>query len=143
MTCYSNFKFTTTVSAVIVGNKTAAYYGCTSTLPWNAGATNVFAAVSGTLGTIDGTTTMTTAVSGSITMWAQPITVAFQKKDLLLFTTTSSSSSDLSSSTSSPYAINAAVPSREATSAALSTLLSATETPQAPTGAPPLQTPGV
>jgi hypothetical protein len=40
---------------------------------------------------LDGTTTCFTAVPGPLTMWGQPVTVAYQQADLHLFTTSSSS----------------------------------------------------
>ena len=69
--------------------KTAEYFGCTSI--YDAGVTTVFAeyTTEGFTSTLDGTSTRFTAISGPVTMWAQPITVAFQKSDLSLFTTSS------------------------------------------------------
>jgi len=90
------------LSSVNAGDKTAIYFGCTSFYT-GAGVTTVFAAVDGFSSTLDGTTTGFTTVSGLITMWAQPITVAYQSTDLGLFTTTtpSTSPSTTTSSTTS------------------------------------------
>ena len=85
------FPYTNIVSTVNGSNKTAEFFGCTSIYPANAGVTSVFVECPscGFRSELDGTTTKFTSVSGPITMWAQPITVAFQKSDLAMFTTTS------------------------------------------------------
>ncbi|KAG9661668.1 hypothetical protein KCV03_g9043, partial [Aureobasidium melanogenum] len=85
--CYlSKFGYTNFISSVNAGGKTAQFYGCTSIFT-NADPTTVFAE-----GDDDGVTSsgMLTTVSGLITMWAQPIAVAFQQHDLSLFTTSQS-----------------------------------------------------
>nr|POE74713.1 hypothetical protein CFP56_37244 [Quercus suber] len=101
----SNFGYTTLLSSVNLGDKTALYFGCTSTFPADAGFTTAFAEVDGFSSSLDGTTTKFTSVSGPVTMWGQPITVAFQQADLAIFspsaTSTSGSTSSSSSSSSS------------------------------------------
>ena len=87
------------LSSVNAGDKTAIFFGCTSFYT-GAGVTTVFAAADGFSSTLDGTTTGFTTVSGLITMWAQPITVAYRKADLPLFTTTAPSTSSSTSTTS-------------------------------------------
>ena len=79
------------MSTVNYEQKTAEYFGCTSIYPSNAGSTTVFAEYTseGFVSSLDGTSTRFTAILGPVTMWAQPITVAFQKSDLSLFTTSS------------------------------------------------------
>ena len=88
---YRHFPYTNIVSTVNGSNKTAEFFGCTSIYPASAGVTSVFVECSscGFRSELDGTTTHFTSVSGPVTMWAQPITVAFQKSDLSLFTTSS------------------------------------------------------
>jgi hypothetical protein len=46
----------------------------------------------------------TTAISGPVTMWGQPVVVEFEQKDLTLFSTSVSTSSTSSSTTASPSA---------------------------------------
>lgn len=69
----------------------------------NPGPTTVFAEGDddGFTSSLDGIAGMFTTVSGLITMWAQPITVAFQQNDLSLFTTSQSSTSQSSTSSAS------------------------------------------
>ncbi|KAH0366142.1 hypothetical protein KCU65_g5578, partial [Aureobasidium melanogenum] len=122
--CLSNFGYTNFISSVNAGDKTAQFYGCTSIFT-NAGPTTVFAEGDGDVITssLDGITGMFTTVSGLITMWAQPITIAFQQNDRSLFTTSQSSPSSASSTTT--RAISASTSSSGPTKATSSTAIAA------------------
>ncbi|KAF2721106.1 hypothetical protein K431DRAFT_346608 [Polychaeton citri CBS 116435] len=88
--CPNKFSYTATLSTVNAGSKSAEYYGCTS-LYLGPTPTVVFAATNGTTSDLFGTSTGLETITSDILMWAQPITVAFQQKDLALFTTSASS----------------------------------------------------
>ncbi|MCJ1406867.1 hypothetical protein MMC19_000937, partial [Ptychographa xylographoides] len=88
------FEYTTTFSTVnFFGSSSVLYEGCVSTYAGSSSPTTVPARVN------DSDLT-TTAVSGQITMWGQPITVEYEASDLSLFTTSTSSSTTSTSSSS-------------------------------------------
>ncbi|KAG9542914.1 hypothetical protein KCU71_g496, partial [Aureobasidium melanogenum] len=124
--CLSKFGYTNFISSVNAGGKTAQFFGCTSIFT-NAGPTTVFAEGDGDgiTSSLDGITGMFTTVLGQITMWAQPITVAFQQDDLSLFATSQSSTSSVSSTITS---VKSAPRSSELASPASSTPMTATTT---------------
>jgi Tfp pilus assembly protein FimV len=103
-----------------IASSSATFYGCVSTFGSDgSGGTSVPAR--------DGDELNSTYVSGPISMWAQPISVAQRAQDLSLFTTsaaitTSSTTSSLSSATArssgSTVASQTAPPSSSQTSAA-------------------------
>ncbi|KAG9670139.1 hypothetical protein KCU99_g9984, partial [Aureobasidium melanogenum] len=128
--CLSKFGYTNFISSVNAGGKTAQFFGCTSIFT-NAGPTIVFAEGDGDgiTSSRDGITGMFTTVSGQITMWAQPVTVAFQQDDLSLFATSQSSTSSVSSTITS---VNFAPRSSELASPASSTPMTATTTTSSP-----------
>ncbi|KAK5999738.1 hypothetical protein QM012_005144 [Aureobasidium pullulans] len=123
--CLSKFGYTNFISSVNAGDKTAQFYGCTSIFT-NDGPTTVFAS-SGTnviTSSLDGSTAIFTVVSGLITMWAQPITVAFQSSDLSLFTTSSPSISSALSATISKSTSTSSSTSSSSSSGSSSTITS-------------------
>ncbi|THW92420.1 hypothetical protein D6C99_06119 [Aureobasidium pullulans] len=125
--CSSKFGYTNFISTVNAGGVTAQYFGCTSIFT-DASATTVFAEDGGEdviTSSMDGTTTFFTEVSGLITMWAQPITVAFQQRDLSLFTTSLPSTSSASSTTTSESSTTK-TSSESVTSTSVSSTLSMT-----------------
>lgn len=74
-----------TYSSINYFSTSAQFVGCVSTYPRAAGPTTV-------LGRANGADLNTTTVTGPLTMWAQPFSVAYQQRDLALFTTTTSGS---------------------------------------------------
>jgi hypothetical protein len=78
-----------TYSSINYAATNAQFDGCISTYPAGAGYTTV-------LGRANNIDLNTTSVTGPLTMWAQPISVAFKQADIALFTTTTSSSSSAS-----------------------------------------------
>ena len=121
-----NFLYTSTVSSVNGGHKTAEYFGCTSIYPASAGVTTVFVEGDGFTSDLDGTPSNLVSVSGPVTMWAQPITVAFQKSDLSLFAKPTGQGTGGSTATSTS---TAASTSTTTTSSTGTTLSSATNSP--------------
>jgi hypothetical protein len=84
------------------GNSTILYQGCTSTYPLASGATVVEQRV----GQADLTTT---AITGPVEMWAEPIYVEFRQQDLTLY------------STSSPTTTNTSTPAQPSSTASSAT----------------------
>ncbi|KAL1305375.1 hypothetical protein AAFC00_002269 [Neodothiora populina] len=147
--CPSNFVYTSSIGGVNEDQASAGYYGCTSMYS-NVGATTVFAEVDGFSSISDGTATMFARVTGPVTMWAQPITVAFQPPDLSLFSITSTvsntaASASISSSSSSPMTTTKpSIASSTAISSAASTSptgsSSSTTSSSSPSSTPPTTT---
>lgn len=79
----SSFTYFTTITTVDNVSPTSAliFAGCISTYPKSSGATTVPARVN------DSDLSPSTTVSGPLTMWGQPIEVAFRQQDLSLYTT--------------------------------------------------------
>nr|XP_023907981.1 cell wall integrity and stress response component 2-like [Quercus suber] len=98
---YSNFNYFETYTSINFYSTSAKFAGCLSTYPSNAGYTTV-------LGRTGNDDLNTTSVTGPITMWAQPVSVAIASTDLSLFTTTTTSSS--SQSTASVGSIPTSTP---------------------------------
>ncbi len=92
----SGFSYFTTLTTINFFSSTTIFAGCLSIYPDSNGPTTVRARA-------NDTDLTTTAVSGAITMWGQPIVVEYQQKDLTLFSTSVSTSST-SSTTASPSA---------------------------------------
>ncbi|KAK7531928.1 uncharacterized protein J3D65DRAFT_685065 [Phyllosticta citribraziliensis] len=86
--CYSDFSYVETGNLV----------GCVSRFPYDSSTI-----VTGWAQLVRQSSNNMTQVAGPMTMWAQPITVAFEEKDLSLFSTTASSSA-LSTSTAAAAA---------------------------------------
>ena len=85
-----------TVSNVEHMNTSAVFMGCISTYRENEGFTSIWART-------DASNMVRTMVKGLLTMWAQPVSVAFRQADLTLFTTSSSEILTSSSSTASAH----------------------------------------
>jgi LPXTG-motif cell wall-anchored protein len=100
----SGFTYYTTLTTINFFSSTTIFAGCLSIYPESSGATTVRARA-------NDTDLTTTAISGPISMWGQPVVVEFQQKDLTLFSTStssiSSSTSSRSSGTASPSATTA------------------------------------
>jgi LPXTG-motif cell wall-anchored protein len=95
----SGFTYYTTLTTINFFSSTTIFAGCLSIYPESSGATTVRARA-------NDTDLTTTAISGPISMWGQPVVVEFQQKDLTLFSTSASTSST-SSGTASPSATTA------------------------------------
>ncbi|BCS25462.1 uncharacterized protein APUU_50173A [Aspergillus puulaauensis] len=80
--CPSNFAYYTILTTPNGYDSTMVFAGCTSTYPASSPATTVLARTAVT-------DTTTSAVKGPVTMWAQPMTIAFAESDLSLFVTSS------------------------------------------------------
>ncbi|WPH02113.1 Hypothetical protein R9X50_00496800 [Acrodontium crateriforme] len=91
--CPTQFSYMVTFSSINYFSTSAEFEGCISTYNANANPTTVYARS-------NNADLNTTVVSGPITMWAQPISVAYQTSDLALFTTTTSTSSSSASASS-------------------------------------------
>ena len=89
LTTIDNFSPTSTVN----------FAGCISTYPKSSGATTVPARAN------DTDLSPSTRVSGPLTMWGQPIQVAFQSEDLSLYTTSTAAPTSQSSSQTSSNSI--------------------------------------
>ena len=104
----SSFSYYTTHTTVenFLPTSSLMYAGCISTFPEASGATTVVARGNDDI-------VSTTIVSGPITMWGQPIEVAFQERDLPFYTTSTSASvlsSIVSSSTKAQPSSNSILP---------------------------------
>ncbi|KAL4811607.1 hypothetical protein BDW67DRAFT_171596 [Aspergillus spinulosporus] len=105
--CPSDFSYYTTLTTPNGFDQTYIFAGCLSTYPAASPATVVPARA----GNFDITTS---TVSGPITMWGQPITVAYEESDLPLFITTTTATSTaralLSTATNSAQSSDTGVP---------------------------------
>jgi LPXTG-motif cell wall-anchored protein len=93
----SGFSYYTTLTTVnFFSSSSIIFAGCVSIYPESNGPTTVRARA-------NDSDLATTAISGPVTMWGQPVMVEFQQKDLTLFSTSVSTSSTRSA-TASPSA---------------------------------------
>ncbi len=92
----SSFTYFSTITTIDNFSPTSAliFAGCISTYPESSGATTVPARANAS------DLLPSTTVSGPLTMWGQPIEVAFRQQDLSLYTT--STSSPVSSANAQP-----------------------------------------
>jgi hypothetical protein len=92
----SGFSYYTTFTTINFFSSTTVFAGCVSIYPKSNGLTTVRARA-------NDSDLATTAISGPVTMWGQPIVVEFEQKDLTLFSTSTSTPST-SSATPGPSA---------------------------------------
>lgn len=117
-----------TYSSINHYSRSAIFYGCISQYRRDAGATKV-------LGRADGTNLERVYVTGPLTMWAQPISVAFREVDMTFFTTSTSSQPSTISSPSIATAAASASTSKLAPSTAESSNASGQQSTASPSPA--------
>ena len=119
----SGFSYSSTISTVnFFGSSAKFFAGCMSTFPL------------GSITTLAGRSENTlniTAVTGPISMWGQPLSVEFQKRDLSLFTTTTATDSSTTQEASAASTPSSAIAPLTAAPGAQS------GSPAAPTTNPP------
>ncbi|KAL2831112.1 hypothetical protein BDW59DRAFT_158057 [Aspergillus cavernicola] len=123
--CPSDFSYYTTLTTPNGFDNTMMFAGCVSTYPMASPATAVLARA----GNFD---TTTSTVSGPITMWAQPMTVAYEEDDLSLFITTTTTTT---TPTTTPTSTERELETPSSSNPTTSSMPSSTETNA--TNAPP------
>lgn len=110
--CYEDYTYTGLISTINFGDSSdRVFAGCTSSFPDGS-----VTSVSGRIQFSNGNFLKSTVVTGPVTMWAQPITIKYQFKDLAIYPALTSSTVQPSSTATSLTPVPTASPAPKVSS---------------------------